>query len=68
MSERKKERHKSLREKLQEKYPDLVSGENIGGCCGCPGAYWDGYPEVGDPECKGVGRCEECWNEPYIET
>lgn len=64
-SDQEKAHQITLKEKLRAKYPDCVSEENIGGCCGCPGAYWEGYPEVGDRECMGVGQCEACWNAMY---
>lgn len=54
----------TCREKLREEHPEAISNDYAGGCLGCPGKYWDGYPLREGAEC--IARtCEECWNMTY---
>lgn len=53
----------TCREKMQEEHPEAISNRFAGGCLGCPGKYWKGYPREKGGECN--EQCEECWNMPY---
>jgi hypothetical protein len=55
----------TYKEKLMKEHPECVSDEYIGGCCGCPGKYWEGAPMVRKKDCDNY--CTGCWNSEIPE-
>jgi hypothetical protein len=52
----------TYREKLTKERPDNVGDVFTGGCCACPGTYWDGGPILnGDGRCDLY--CKRCWDQ-----
>lgn len=61
----------TYREKLQLEYPERVSKYAIGGCMGCPSAYWDNAGNgicLPDDYVVNTKDCTECWDREVLQT